>query len=56
VQLYVNPFHGRIEFNDALGFPKDQNLSGVNAGVSLGPYVGLRGFLLARATGHCGDG
>jgi len=44
VQLYVNPFHGRIEFNDALGFPKDQNLSGVNAGVSLGPYVGLRGF------------
>ena len=44
VQLYVNPFHGRVEFNDALGFPKDQNLSGVNAGVSLGPYVGLRGF------------
>ena len=44
VQLYVNPFHGRIEFNDALGFPKDQNMSGVNAGVSLGPYVGLRGF------------
>ena len=44
VQLYVNPFHGRIEFNDALGFPKDQNLSGVNAGVSLGPFVGLRGF------------
>ena len=44
IQLYVNPFQGRVEFNDALGFPKDQNLSGVNAGVSLGPYVGLRGF------------
>lgn len=44
VRLYVNPFHGRVEFNDALGFPKDQNMAGVNAGVSLGPYVGLRGF------------
>ena len=44
VQLFVNPFHGRVEFNDALGFPKDQNVAGVNAGVSLGPYVGLRGF------------
>jgi len=44
VQLLVNPFQGRVEFNDALGFPKDQNFAGVNAGVSLGPYVGLRGF------------
>ena len=44
IRLSVNPFHGRIEFNDALGFPKDQNVAGVNAGVSLGPYVGLRGF------------
>lgn len=44
VRLFVNPFHGRIEFNDALGFPKDQNVAGINAGVSLGPYVGLRGF------------
>jgi len=44
VQLFVNPFHGRIEFNDALGFPKDQNVAGVNAGVALGPFVDLRGF------------
>ncbi len=44
VRLSVNPFHGRIEFNDALGFPKDQNVAGVNAGISLGPFVGLQGF------------
>ena len=43
-QLFVNPFYGRIEFDDALNFPKDQNLAGVNAGIELGPYVGLRGF------------
>lgn len=44
VGLSVNPFEGRVEFNDALGFPKDQNMAGLNAGVSLGPFVGLRGF------------
>ncbi|MFO8098783.1 MAG: hypothetical protein R6T83_04075 [Salinibacter sp.] len=50
-QLFVNPFYGRIEFNDALNFPKDQNLTGVNAGVELGPYVGLRGFYWRATTG-----
>lgn len=44
LRLFATPFAGRIEFNDALGFPKDQNLTGINAGVELGPYVGLRGF------------
>lgn len=44
VGLFVSPFEGRVEFNDALGFPKDQNMAGVNAGLSLGPFVGLRGF------------
>jgi hypothetical protein len=50
-QLFVNPFYGRIEFDDALNFPKDQNLAGVNAGVELGPYVGLRGFYWRATTG-----
>jgi hypothetical protein len=49
-RLFVNPIYGRIEFNDALGFPKDQNVTGVHAGVDLGPYVGLRGFYW-RGTG-----
>lgn len=44
VRLYVEPFYGRINFNDALGFPKDQNLFGVNAGVRFGPYIGVQGF------------
>lgn len=51
VRLYVNPFYGRIEFGGELGFPKDQNMTGVNAGVDLGPYVGLRGFYWRGATG-----
>lgn len=44
IQVFVNPFYGRLRFNDALGFPKDQNFAGVNVGVDLGPFVGLRGF------------
>lgn len=51
VQLLVNPFYGRVEFNPALGFPKDQNMTGINAGLSLGPYVGLRGFYWRGARG-----
>jgi hypothetical protein len=49
-RLFVNPIYGRIEFNDALGFPKDQNVFGLHAGVDLGPFVGLRGFYW-RGTG-----
>jgi hypothetical protein len=52
-RLFVNPIYGRIEFNDALGFPKDQNVFGLHAGVDLGPYVGLRGFYWR---GTAGDG
>ena len=51
-QLFVNPFYGRVEFDDALNFPKDQNLTGVNAGIELGPYVGLRGFYWRATTGE----
>lgn len=51
IRLTVDPFYGRLEFNDALGFPKDQNLYGVNAGIDLGPYVGLRGFYWRGAPG-----
>jgi len=52
VRLFVNPFYGRVEFNDALGFPKDQNLAGVTAGVDLGPYIGLRGFYWRGTEGN----
>jgi len=51
-RLFVNPIYGRIEFNDALGFPKDQNVFGLHAGVDLGPYVGLRGFYWRGTTGE----
>ncbi len=51
IRLTVDPFYGRLQFNDALGFPKDQNLYGVNAGFDLGPYVGLRGFYWRGAPG-----
>lgn len=51
LQVFVEPFYGRIEFNSALNFPKDQNVAGVNVGVELGPYVGLRGFYWRGTTG-----
>jgi len=51
-RLFVNPIYGRIEFNDALGFPKDQNVFGLHAGVDLGPYVGLRGFYWRGTAGE----
>ncbi|WP_157621356.1 hypothetical protein [Salisaeta longa] len=50
-RLFVKPFYGRVEFNEALGFPKDQNLYGVNAGVQLGQYLGLYGFYWRGADG-----
>ena len=50
--LFVNPFYGRVEFNEALGFPRDQNMAGVNAGVELGPFIGLRGFYWRAAKGN----
>ncbi|MDX1547245.1 MAG: hypothetical protein R3247_09670 [Rhodothermales bacterium] len=43
-RLAVEPFYGQINFNDDLDFPETQAVAGVNAGVDLGPYVGVRGF------------
>src|SRR5690606_31487083 len=44
-RVFVQPFYGRIDFNEELGnVPDQQPVSGVNAGIDLGPYVGLRGF------------
>ncbi len=44
-RIYAQPFYGRIDFSDRLGnFPREQPVSGVNAGIDLGTYVGLRGF------------
>lgn len=51
-EIFVEPFYGRLEFNDALNFPKDQNMAGISAGVELGPYVGLRGFYWRGTTGN----
>lgn len=45
VRVFAQPFYGQINFNEALtGLPDKQPLGGVNAGIDLGPYVGLRGF------------
>lgn len=49
VRLSVDPFLGRIEWDDALGMPKDQTLRGVNAGVRLGSVLSVHGFY-ARGT------
>ena len=44
VRIFAQPFYGLVDFNDALNLPDRQPLGGVNAGIDLGPYVGLRGF------------
>jgi hypothetical protein len=45
-RLSVEPFYGQINFADELqaDFGEDQTVAGVNAGVDLGPYLGLRAF------------
>ncbi len=43
-RLVVEPFYGQINFNDGLAFPASRAIGGINAGVDLGPYIGLRGF------------
>jgi hypothetical protein len=51
VRLSVDPFVGRVEWNDALGMPKDQTLRGVNAGVRLGSVLSVHGFYARGASG-----
>ena len=49
-RVFVQPSYGVLQFSDDLvGLPDQQPLLGVQAGIDLGPYVGLRGFYL-RAT------
>jgi len=45
-RLAVEPFYGQINFADELqaDFGEDQTVAGLNAGVDLGPYLGLRAF------------
>jgi len=43
LSLVVEPFYGRVEFDEAFDY-RDQAFAGVEAGVDLGPLVGLRGF------------
>lgn len=51
VRLSVDPFVGRVEWNDALGMPKDQSLRGVNAGVRLGSVLSVHGFYARGSSG-----
>ena len=44
VALQVEPFGGQIDFDESLGFRKQQRMAGVQAGIDLGPFVGVRGF------------
>jgi len=39
----VEPMAGRIQFHESLPY-RDTWMAGANAGIDLGPYVGLRGF------------
>lgn len=49
-RVFAEPTYGIIQFSDNLiGLPDDQPVLGVQAGIDMGPYVGLRGFYL-RAT------
>ncbi len=49
-RVFAEPSYGIIQFSDDLvGLPNDQPVLGLQAGIDLGPYVGLRGFYL-RAT------
>ena len=51
VRLSVDPFVGRVEWDDALGMPKDQSLRGVNAGVRLGSVLSVHGFYARGSSG-----
>lgn len=44
VRLEVEPFAGQVKFAQELGYDESQRMTGVSAGVDLGPYLGLRGF------------
>lgn len=52
MRLSVDPFLGRIEWDDALGMPKDQTLRGVNAGVRLGSVLSVHGFYARGSEGN----
>jgi len=52
IRLSVDPFLGRIEWDDALGMPKDQTLRGVNAGVRLGSTLSIHGFYARGSQGN----
>ncbi len=44
VTLQLEPFYGTVTFDKDLGFKENQRMAGINAGLNLGPYVGVRGF------------
>lgn len=44
LKIPIEPFVGRLDFNEKLLMGQEQELLGVRAGVDLGPLVGLRGY------------
>lgn len=44
LSLRLEPFGGRLNFDEELGFKNDQRMAGLFAGLNLGPFVGVRGF------------
>lgn len=44
IRLVLEPFYGQVNFNEALGFVDSRVLVGLNAGIDLGPYLGVRAF------------
>lgn len=44
IRLQVEPLGGVINFAEDLGYPEQQRMAGVLAGLDLGPYLGVRGF------------
>lgn len=44
LSVQLTPFVGRLDFNDRLGFPDEQDLAGIGVGLGFGPFIGIRGF------------
>lgn len=56
ISFPIEPFVGRVDFSDALGYASGQRVGGVYSGLDLGPYIGIRGFYWrALADGSVSD-
>lgn len=43
-RFIVSPLYGQIYFNESLGMPNTQHITGLSAGFEFGPHVTLQGF------------